>query len=137
MLREAYLTVTANIDRIVSPGGPAEPALSDLLFRLARTPSHALRTVDITRALATSSTRTTRLVDEAESRGWVQRGSDPADRRAIVVSLTDDGLDEARRRGQLAMEATQRHVHGVLTAAEVEAMTRVLHTLRDANREQD
>ena len=133
MLREAYLVVTARIDAVVSPGGGAEPALSDLLFRLARTPAHALRSTDITRALATSSTRTTRLVDEAERRGWVSREPHPEDRRATLVVLTAAGLAEGTRRGRLAIDATQQYVQGVLQPDEVETLTTVLRKLRDAN----
>ncbi|WP_433330767.1 MarR family winged helix-turn-helix transcriptional regulator [Spirillospora sp. CA-294931] len=133
MLREAYLAVTRRIDAEVSPGGDLDASISDLLFRLARTPGHALRTVDITRALATSTTRTTRLLDTAEERGLVTRGAHPKDRRAILVTLTEDGLAEARRRGALGLASSQRHLHDVLTPDEVAAMTRILRKVRDAN----
>lgn len=133
LLREAYLVVTARVDAVVSPAGGSDPALSDLLFRLARTPSHALRSTDITRALATSTTRTTRLVDEAERRGWVARRPHPDDRRAVLVSLTPDGLAEATRRGHLALEVAQRCIHDVLEPEAIEQMTAALRTLRDAN----
>ncbi|MFI6317543.1 MarR family winged helix-turn-helix transcriptional regulator [Nonomuraea sp. NPDC050556] len=133
MLREAYLAVTSNIDAEVSPGGDFEASISDLLFRLARTPGHALRAVDITRALATSTTRTTRLLDVAVERGLVGRTSHPNDRRATLVSLTPDGLAEARRRGALGLDSAQRHIHDVLTAEDVAAMVQILRKVRDAN----
>jgi DNA-binding MarR family transcriptional regulator len=134
MLREAYLAVTRNIDAEVSPAGDFDASISDLLFRLARTPGHALRTVDITRALATSTTRTTRLLDAAEERGLIAREAHPGDRRAILVSLTPDGLAEARRRGALGLASAQRHIYDVLTAEEAAVMIPILRRLRDANR---
>lgn len=133
MLREAYLAVTRNIDAEVSPAGDFDASISDLLFRLARTPGHALRTVDITRALATSTTRTTRLLDTAEERGLVTRRAHPSDRRAILVSLTTDGMAQAHKRGAAALASTERHIHSVLTADEVATMIPVLRKLRDAN----
>ncbi|WP_327303046.1 MarR family transcriptional regulator [Streptomyces sp. NBC_01298] len=133
MLREAYLAVTGRIDAEVSPGGDVEASISDLLFRLARTPGHALRTVDITRALATSTTRTTRLLDAAEKRGLVTRGAHPTDRRVTLVAPTEEGLKEARERGRLGLASTQRHLHDVLTAEEISAMIPILRKIRDAN----
>ncbi|MFF4322953.1 MarR family winged helix-turn-helix transcriptional regulator [Streptomyces sp. NPDC001568] len=133
MLREAYLAVTRRIDGEVSPGGDLEASISDLLFRLARTPGHALRTVDITRALATSTTRTTRLLDEAEKRGLVTRGAHPTDRRVTLVTPTPEGLKEAHERGNLALASTQRRIHGVLTTEEVSSMIPILRKIRDAN----
>jgi len=35
----------------------------------------------------------TLLVNRLEDRGWVARGADPADRRAVLVTLTDAGRD--------------------------------------------
>ncbi|MGW7194667.1 MarR family winged helix-turn-helix transcriptional regulator [Streptomyces chryseus] len=133
MLREAYLAVTRHIDAEVSPGGDIDASISDLLFRLARTPGHALRAVDITRALATSTTRTTRLLDTAEKHGLVTRSAHPNDRRATLVTLTEEGMTEARKRGTVALSSAQRHIHDVLTADEVAAVTDILRKLRDAN----
>lgn len=133
MLREAYLAVTTHIDAEVSPQGDTDASISDVLFRLARTPGHALRTVDVTRALATSTTRTTRLLDTMEQRGLVTRGTHPTDRRVTLVSLTDDGLAEGRRRGALALTASQRHIQDVLAPDDVAVMTAILRRLRDAN----
>ncbi|WP_433663050.1 MarR family winged helix-turn-helix transcriptional regulator [Nocardia sp. CA-128927] len=133
MLREAYLAVTTRIDADVSPAGDVDASISDLLFRLARSSDRALRTVDITKALATSTTRTTRLLDTAEQRGLVTRGAHPTDRRVILVTLTDAGLAEARKRGALALDSAQRHIYDALTATETATMIRIMRKLRDAN----
>lgn len=133
LLREAYLALTRRIDAEVSPAGDLDASISDLLFRLARTPGRALRTVDITRALATSTTRTTRLLDTAEARGLVTRSPHLTDRRATLVTLTDSGLREARTRGAVALRSAQQHIYDQVTPEEVETMTRILRKLRDAN----
>ncbi|BCK55296.1 MarR family winged helix-turn-helix transcriptional regulator [Nocardia wallacei] len=133
LLREAYLSVTRHIDAQVSPAGDMDAAISDLLFRLARTPDYSLRAIDITRALATSTTRTTRVVDFAQAQGFVVRAPHPTDRRATVVSLTAGGMAEARRRGVVALDAAQRYIHDILSPAEIDAMTALLRKLRDGN----
>lgn len=132
LLREAYLVVGALIDAEVAEYGGLPPDVADLVFRLARTSGHTLRTIEITRALATTTTRTTRLVDEAEHRGLVLRLPDPSDRRATLVRLSADGLVAAVRAGRVALDAAQRHVHDVLDDATTTHLTSALRELRDA-----
>lgn len=132
LLREAYLTVSALIDTEVAADGDLPPDLADLVFRLARTSGHTLRTIQITRSLSTTTTRTTRLVDEAERRGLVVRQTDPGDRRATLVRLTADGLAAAVRAGRVALDAAQRHVHDVLDDTTITVLTSALRQLRDA-----
>ena len=131
LFREAYLAVSSRIDAEVSAAGDLDPSLTDLVFRLARTPGRALRAVEITRSLSTTTTRTTRLIDEAEQRGLVVRAPHPSDRRAVLVTLTDDGLAAARHLGHVALEAAQRHVHDRLSPKETAAFERLLRRLRE------
>lgn len=115
----------------VSSAGSLDPALTDLVFRLARTPGHSAKAIDITRALSTTTTRTTRIIDEAERRGLAARAPHPVDRRAVLVSLTQEGLEAARRLGRVAIGAAQRHVHDHLSVAETATLEELLRRLRD------
>ena len=45
--------------------------------------------------LSSSISATTRLVDGLEKRDWVVREKDPEDRRRVLVSLTDEGEQQA------------------------------------------
>ncbi len=47
--------------------------------------------------LATRVPDVTRLVDRMLKQGWVQRRNDDDDRRSVIVSLTDKGLDLLRQ----------------------------------------
>lgn len=132
LLREAYRTVSALVDADVRVNGGLPPDLADLLFRLARTPGYTLKTIEITNALATTTTRTTRLVDEAQLRGFVQRRPHPDDRRVTLVRLTDSGLVAAATAGRVALRAAQRHIHDVLDDATIAQLTRSLRQLRDS-----
>lgn len=70
-----------------------------------------------TETMVTSGTMTARL-DKLESRGLVQRRTDPADGRAVIVALTDQGRD----------------VVGAAVAALVSAESELLTDLADDDR---
>ncbi|MHB1711094.1 MAG: MarR family winged helix-turn-helix transcriptional regulator [Acidimicrobiales bacterium] len=87
------------------------------------------RLVDLVREQGTSQPSMTVLVDRLERRGWAQRHADPADRRAVRVSITPAGvrvLDEvvaARTellgRRLAALSAADRHaIEAALPALE-------------------
>jgi len=131
LFREAYLALDSRIEGDLARAGAPERAITDLIFRLARTPGHALRPGVITRALSTTTTRTTRIIDQAEAVGLVERRADPADRRAFQVALTDAGLQAARSYGQVALESAQRHLHDRLTEKQTKTLEDLLRRLRD------
>ncbi|MBB5982562.1 MarR family winged helix-turn-helix transcriptional regulator [Kribbella solani] len=71
------------------------------------------------------------LVQRLEEQGWVRRGSDPADSRASLISLTDAGLAELRGARSQAGAALAAHL-GQLPAhdlATLEAAATVIHKL--------
>ncbi len=68
----------------------------------------------------------TEVVDALEERGWVRRTPDPTDRRATVLTLTDDGhsllagIDDVRREASsraldVLTPAQRRTLHDILT----------------------
>lgn len=68
------------------------------------------------------------LVDDLQSRGLVERRTDPADRRANVVVATDAG----RRLAAVARDSARRaeeQVHGQLTLDERQTLTALLRVL--------
>jgi DNA-binding MarR family transcriptional regulator len=54
-----------------------------------------------------------RLVDELEGLGYVQRRSDPADRRAKLIFPTERGLDQVRLGDEIVAEIEARHAQEV------------------------
>ncbi|MFG3580127.1 MarR family winged helix-turn-helix transcriptional regulator [Micromonospora chersina] len=72
----------------------------------------------------------TEVVDGLEERGLVARQPDPADRRATLVALTDEGTRvSAAVRAARAAEA--EHFFGDLSDSDRADLARVLRTLRD------
>lgn len=64
----------------------------DALVQLSEAPDRRMRMKDLADALVYSRSGLTRVVDSLERVGLARRETDPADRRAILVVLSDDGL---------------------------------------------
>ncbi|WP_410809512.1 MarR family winged helix-turn-helix transcriptional regulator [Micromonospora sp. 067-2] len=72
----------------------------------------------------------TEVVDDLQARGLVERRPDPADRRATLVALTDEGTRiSAAIRAARRVEADRFFGH--LAPADREQFTRILRTLLD------
>lgn len=81
----------------------------------------------VTQTLVTSGTMTNRI-DRLASRGLVVRHRDPADRRGVLVRLTDEGL--ARVDAALAdLLASERELLAGLSGAEQESLSDLLRRL--------
>jgi DNA-binding MarR family transcriptional regulator len=72
----------------------------------------------------------TEVVDDLEHRGLVERGPDPADRRATLVTLTDAGKATGDRI-KAARQAETERFFGVLSAGDRAELARILRKLRD------
>ncbi|HET7425544.1 MAG TPA: MarR family transcriptional regulator, partial [Gemmatimonadales bacterium] len=68
-----------------------EPGWHDVLATLRRTPSYQLRPSDFTGSLMLTSSGTTKRLDRLEQAGLVARTPDPADRRGVIITLTEAG----------------------------------------------
>lgn len=67
---------------------------------------HGLTPTQIAERSYLSSARTANVLRALESKGWIRREHDTADRRRVTVTLTETGEEErARRRDQMDAEA--------------------------------
>ncbi|WP_338446381.1 MarR family transcriptional regulator [Pelagerythrobacter marensis] len=83
------------------------------------------RTLDIQRANMVA------LISELSDAGWVARGEDPGDRRAIALSLTPEGeklLSKALER----IEVHENRVFSVLSARERQSLLEMLQRLGES-----
>src|SRR5919202_151182 len=97
----AFLTAHAHVTRAISRDLAAAglPDLSwyDVLWALYRHPDRRLRVNELAREAVLSPTAMSRFVDRVEAAGYVRREPDPADRRALQVTITDQGVTLLRR----------------------------------------
>lgn len=109
----AFLSAHAHITRRVSADlATAElPDLSwyDLLWALYRSPDRALRVKDLAAEVVLSPTAMSRFVDRVEAAGCVRREPDPEDRRALQVTITDEGVDLLRRMWPIYERGIEQH----------------------------
>ncbi|NUQ13226.1 MAG: MarR family transcriptional regulator, partial [Gemmatimonadaceae bacterium] len=90
----------------------------DVLSVLRRQgPPFRLPATALARAALLTSGAMTNRIDRLESRGLVSRGEDPADRRGVMVSLTDKGQRLTDAAIEARLRAADRQL-GALTPAE-------------------
>lgn len=94
---------------------PQQFRLLDAIGRRPRTLGMVARIQGVTPATATT------IVSTLENRGWVRREHDPADRRRIIVSLTDSGREALAAATVIAEDA----MAAILTPLSVEDLERV------------
>src|SRR4051794_16350500 len=94
-------------------------------------PSHRLSPTQLGRGLMLSSAGVTSRLDRLERRGLIARLPDPADRRGIIVELTEEGLklvDDA----VIAKTVADRQLLGRLEPDDVDALQGLLRKLLSA-----
>ncbi|MGY1633128.1 MarR family winged helix-turn-helix transcriptional regulator [Geodermatophilus sp. SYSU D01186] len=131
-------------------------SLGELLMRAARTqrrrwretlapwellPHHAralrvvcerdgVRLSDLAEALSIAPRSATEVADALQARGLVERGPDPADRRAVVLTPTTAGR-QVQREVAAARAADSRDLFARLDPADRAALARILRSLTD------
>jgi DNA-binding MarR family transcriptional regulator len=90
-----------------------------------------LRMNELSAALGVVPRTVTTIIDALEKDRMVERLADPADRRATLLEITQDGHSQLRRLRELH-DAAAAELFEVLTPAEQQQLTRLLHRLQAA-----
>jgi DNA-binding MarR family transcriptional regulator len=104
----------------------------DVLLELQAEPD-GLRMQDLGDRAVLSRTRVSRLVDELEARGLVERRPDAADGRAKLAAITAAGRKAFRATAPLYLAKIDEHFGRHLTAREREVVARALTKVVDAH----
>ena len=64
----------------------------DALVQLSEAPQRRLRISELADAMVYSRSGLTRIVDNMEQAGHIERARDQSDRRSWIITLTPDGL---------------------------------------------
>jgi DNA-binding MarR family transcriptional regulator len=99
-------------------------ALNDFLVLslLASAPNVSLRMTTLAQASNQSGARTTQLMGRLESRGLVERRTGDVDGRAIVATLTADGLALLEEAAPAYAKDVQTRVFDRLTAEQIDQL---------------
>ena len=85
----------------------------EVLLSLRRSPNYTKSAGALLKESTVTSGAITNRVAQLESHGWVTRRMDPADRRQVLVSLTDEGVRRADQLVATKTEAEQRLLGGI------------------------
>ena len=117
----AHAHVTRAINRDLSEAGLPDLGWYDLLWALYRQPDRRLRVNELAREVVLSPTAMSRFVDRVEAAGLVRREPDPDDRRALRVTLTDEGVEALRAIWPVYRRGIEQHFAPVLGASPARA----------------
>jgi DNA-binding MarR family transcriptional regulator len=93
----AHARVTRRISAELAAAGLPDLSWYDLLWTLFRSPERSLRVNQLAQEVVLSPPAMSRFVDRLAAAGCVTRRPDPDDRRAQLVTLTDEGVELLRR----------------------------------------
>lgn len=133
-LLDASIGLDSAIERHVLSVVGLDRSMADLLTRLTLAPKNRLRGIDISRQLAINPSRTSRLIDRAEEAGLVTRLPDPEDRRAQLITFTDNGRRAVERFAPHLLDVLDEVIRKTFTAEEHETLVALLLRLAEAAR---
>jgi DNA-binding MarR family transcriptional regulator len=131
-MRLAYNALSSRLFAGVVAGGfdDLRPAHGNVLEHLSERPSAALRLVDLAARAGMTAQSMGALVDELESRGYVERTPDPNDRRAKPIHLTERGRASAKA-AERAMRDVEEHLVTILGKEDYHRLRAMLAHLLD------
>ncbi|MGI5183420.1 MarR family winged helix-turn-helix transcriptional regulator [Dactylosporangium sp. CA-152071] len=89
-----------------------------VLSALSMAPERTLRMSEVAQYVGSTLSRLSNVVIRLEKRGWVSRHPDPADGRATLATLTDDGMAKVAIAAPRHVAAVRRLVIDPLTKAQ-------------------
>ena len=105
----AHARITRRVSADLADAGLPDLGWYDLLWALQRSPGRSLRVKELAREVVLSPTAMSRFVDRVEAAGCVRRTPDPEDRRALQVTITDDGVELLRRMWPIYKRDIEQH----------------------------
>lgn len=125
----AHAGLTRELDEELERGEGLSLTEYDVLVQLADAPEAGLRMSELAEAVLLSRSGLTRLVDDLERRGLVERARCPEDARGLNARITERGH---RRRSEAAathLEGVRRRFHRRLSDDQLEELQRVWRSL--------
>lgn len=129
----AHHRVVGAIEADLATAGEIPLSWYDVLLELNGAPDRRLRMQDLSEQVVLSRSRVSRLVDELEREGLVERLPDPDDGRACLAHLTAEGRDALRRAAPRYLRGIDEHFLCHLDPDERSTIARALQRVIDAH----
>jgi DNA-binding MarR family transcriptional regulator len=130
---QTYAAVVPRIERTLQLETGLPFAWYDVLLELnGARPERRLRMQELGDRVTISRSRVSRVVDELERAGLVERIPDPTDRRASFAAITADGRTALRRAAPVYLAAVEREFLAHLSDSDARTVERALDQVREA-----
>lgn len=97
----------------------------DLMAHLATAPEAGLRMSELATRLRVTPGGLTRIADRLAERGWIDRGSQPGNRREVYVRLTPEGLNAFKTARQVYGRVLELTLGARLTPDELRTLDKL------------
>jgi DNA-binding MarR family transcriptional regulator len=103
----------------------------DVLLELSVAPPDGVPMAALGDSVVLSRSRVSRVVDELERMGFVERFANPADRRSSLARLTEQGRQAFRKAAPIYLDSVRRRFGAGLNASDARALRRLLERALD------
>jgi DNA-binding MarR family transcriptional regulator len=129
-IMETHARVTALLEEEMQQEIGLDIPTYDTLLRTYEAGHLGIRMTDLAEIILFSKSGLTTMADRLEKRGLLKRIPDPDDRRAIRITLTEQGVETFRRAAKVHVAGIQRHVADRLTNEEARVIAQALERIR-------
>lgn len=130
-LLRVHAAVVPELDRDLQAATGLPLAWYDVLLELSLAPEHRLLMSELGARVVLSRTRVSRVVDELERAGLVERQAHDSDRRATYAGLTAAGRRRFRSAAPVYLRGIEDHFARHMDATELTTMTAGLERVLD------
>ena len=131
-LLQVHATLVPLLDRELQSEAGLSLAWYDVLLELNSASDRRLSMSDLANVVVLSRTRVSRLVDELERAGLVQRFAHPTDRRSTYAGITALGRRRLRAAAPVYLRGIAEHFARHLTRPEMDAIVAGLSRVQAA-----
>jgi DNA-binding MarR family transcriptional regulator len=121
-LLRVHAALVPRLDQELQAAAGLPLAWYDVLLELANAPDRRLQMSELGERVTLSRTRVSRLVDEMQRAGYVEKQAHPSDRRAIYATITATGRKQFRAAGPVYLRGIQEHFVAHLRPSELSAI---------------
>ena len=102
----------------------------EILSMLSEAPGRSMRMSELATLVVQSRSRLTHAASRLEERGWVLRQPCEEDRRGVLLTLTEDGLQTLVDLAPLHVESVRRHIVDLLTPEQFARLGELMSVVR-------
>lgn len=126
---KAHALLARRLDRDLRDCCQMTLVIYDALVQLSEAPQRQLRISELADALVYSRSGLTRIVDNMEQAGHIERARDQSDRRSWIITLTPDGLASLETAWQTHGPGIARHFASHLTDSQARTVTKAFRAV--------